>query len=87
MELAKSSVTASLSADNLNDLPIWQTTGNKEGAIGNAIANAYALLKSTSKDQLFPNSDKTLLAYYFLFALEMDVSKTYARTLREFCSW
>jgi len=74
IELAKSGVTASLNANGLNGLQIWQVTGREPGTVANAIANAYPQLKSTPEGEMFNNSDKTLLGGYFRFALEMDVT-------------
>jgi hypothetical protein len=71
IELAKSGVTASSNASGLNDLQIWQVTGKRPGTVANAIAEVHAQFKS---GELFSNSDKTLLASYFRFALKMNVT-------------
>jgi hypothetical protein len=71
-ELNRSGVTAQLSTESFGSLQIWQTTGNPEGTMGKAAANGYAL--SESESERFNKPNKTVLASYFNFVLEMDVS-------------
>ena len=69
-ELRKSGFTAQLNSESVDSLPIWHTTGNPEGTIGRAVAN----LLSESENERFNKPNKTVLASYFHFILEMDVS-------------
>jgi hypothetical protein len=71
-ELRKSGFTAQLNSESVDSLPIWHTTGNPEGTIGRAVANGYSL--SESENERFNKPNKTVLASYFHFILEMDVS-------------